>query len=142
MVLTQVMDLFVPADEDFPGAGGLDLVEKLERASRRYGRLRSGLLSVLDALSLDLSSRAEGGFSALPPERQIASLRIIEADMPVPFAELVELVYETYYTDDRVHERIGWVGRPPQPEGFELEPWDPAILEKARDREPFWRGVS
>ncbi len=139
VLLAQVMDLIIPSDGDFPGAGGLGLAENLERASLRYGRLRSGLLSVLDALSLDIASRAEGGFAALDQERQIASLNTVEAALPVQFAEFIELVYETYYTDDRVHGHIGWVGRPPQPEGFELEPWNPSILETARKREPFWR---
>lgn len=142
VLLAQVMDLIIPSDGDFPGAGGLELAKDLERASQRYGRLRSGLLSVLDALSLDIASRIEGGFAALDEERQIASLKTVEADLPDQFAVFVELVYETYYTDDRVHSRIGWAGRPPQPEGFDLEPWDPSILETARKREPFWRGAS
>ena len=97
---------------------------------------------MLDALSLDIASRIEGGFAALDEERQIASLKTVEADLPDQFAVFVELIYETYYTDDRVHSRIGWAGRPPQPEGFDLEPWDPSILETARKREPFWRGAS
>lgn len=141
VILARVMDLIIPSNGDLPGAGELGLAENLERASLRYGRLRSGLLSVLDALSLDISSRAEGGFAALDSETQIASLNSVEAALPVQFSEFVELVYETYYTDDRVHSHIGWVGRPPQPEGFDLEPWDPSILETARKREPFWRGV-
>lgn len=142
VVLAQIMDLIVPPDGDFPGAGGLGMAETLENASQRYGRLRSGLLSVLDALSLDMAARVEGGFAALDSERQIAALNTVETNLPVQFAEFVELVYETYYTDDRVHSRIGWVGRPPQPEGFELEPWDPSILENVRVREPFWRQES
>jgi hypothetical protein len=142
VVLKRVMDLIVPPDGDFPGAGGLGLAERLEVASQRYGRLRSGLLSVLDAMSLDIAARVEGGFAALDEERQIAALKTIETNLPVPFAEFVELTYETYYTNSRVHDRIGWAGRPPQPEGFDLEPWDPSVLETARKREPFWREVS
>ena len=142
VLLTRVMDLIIPPNGDLPGAGGLGLAERLERASNRYGRLRSGLLSVLDAMSLDIESRIEGGFAALDEERQIAALKTVESNLPVQFAEFIELIYETYYTDDRVHERIGWVGRPPQPEGFDLEPWDPSILDNIRKREPFWREVS
>ena len=141
VVLKRVMDLVIPPDGDFPGAGGLGLAEQLERSSQRYGRLRSGLLSVLDAMSLDIASRIEGGFAALDEERQIAALKTVETNLPAQFGEFVELVYGNYYTDSRVHERIGWVGRPPQPEGFDLEPWDPAVLENMRKREPFWRQV-
>jgi|TARA_B110000263_G_scaffold122836_1_gene106780 hypothetical protein len=142
VVLTRVMDLIIPPSGDFPGAGGLDLAGRLEQASMRYGRLRSGLLTVLDAMSLDIASRIEGGFAALDEERQIAAIASVESDLPIQFSEFVELVYETYYTDSRVYEHIGWADRPPQPEGFDLEPWDPTILEKTRNREPFWRKVS
>lgn len=142
VVLTRVMDLIIPPDGEFPGAGGLGLAERLEQSSLRYGRLRSGLLTVLDAMSLDIASRIEGGYAALDEERQIVALATVESDLPVQFSEFVELVYETYYTDSRVYERIGWAGRPPQPEGFDLEPWDPSILETIRKREPFWREVS
>jgi hypothetical protein len=137
-----MLDLVIPPADDFPGAGGLGLTERLERSSLRYGRLRSGLLAVLDAMSLDMASRVEGGFAALDEERQIAALKTVETNLPVQFGEFIELVYETYYTDSRVHERIGWAGRPPQPEGFDLEPWDSSVLENARKREPFWREVS
>ncbi len=139
VVLTRMLDLIIPQDGDFPGAGSLGLAERLERSSQRYGRLRSGLLSVLDAMSLDMASRVEGGFAALDEERQVAALKTVETNLPVQFGEFIELVYETYYTDSRVHEHIGWAGRPPQPEGFEMEPWDPSVLENARKREPLWR---
>ncbi|MDA1256857.1 MAG: gluconate 2-dehydrogenase subunit 3 family protein [Chloroflexi bacterium] len=138
-VLTHVLDQIIPPDGDFPGAGGLGLAERVERSSQRSARLRSALLSVLDALSLDISSRAEGGYAALEAERQISALTTVESSLPEQFAGFIELVYETYYTDDRVYKRIGWAGRPPQPEGFDLDPWDPAILENTRKRAPFWR---
>lgn len=141
VVLKQMLDLVIPPVDDFPGAGGLGLVERVERGSLRYGRLRSGLLSILDAMTLDVTSRVEGGFAALDEERQVGVLKTVEADLPVQFSEFVELVYEIYYTDSRVHERIGWAGRPPQPEGFDIGSWDPAILKNAREREPFWRKV-
>ena len=141
VVMKRILDLIIPAVDDLPGAGGLGLAERVERGAMRYGRLRSGMLSILDAMTLDIASRVEGGFAALDEERQIASVKTVEADLPVQFSEFVELVYETYYTDSRVHERIGWVGRPPQPEGFDIGSWDPSILENARKREPFWRKV-
>ena len=40
-----------------------------------------------------------------------------------------------------VHKRIGWDGQPPQPQGYEMDPWDESVLENARKREPFWRKV-
>jgi len=51
------------------------------------------------------------------------------------------VVYLAYYGDPRVHGRIGWRGGPLQPDGFALPPFDEAILEKTRRRQPFWRRV-
>ncbi|MFW6174231.1 MAG: gluconate 2-dehydrogenase subunit 3 family protein [Chloroflexota bacterium] len=139
VILTEVMDRLVPPVGDLPGAGGLDLRERLERISQRVPRLRKALIMTLDAFSLDVTARAEGGFAAMSPEAQDKAIRVVEGNMPEQFTGLLELVYEVYYTDSRVHEHIGWVGRPPQPEGFEMEPWDESILNNIRNRKPFWR---
>ena len=127
VVMKRVLDLIIPPIDDFPGAGGLGLSARVEKESLRYARLRGALLTIL--------------FAALDEDRQISSLKTVEVDLPTQFSEFIELVYEIYYTDSRVHEHIGWVGRPPQPEGFDIGSWDPAILENARKREPFWRKV-
>ena len=141
VVMKRLLDLIIPPVDNLPGAGGLGLSERVEKESLRYTRLRGALLTILDAMTLDIANRVEGGFAALDEDRQISSLKTIESDLPTQFSEFIELVYEIYYTDSRVHEHIGWVGRPPQPEGFDIGSWDPAILENARKREPFWRKV-
>ena len=61
--------------------------------------------------------------------------------MPKYFDKFVDLIYIVYYSDERVHQRIGWRSGPLQPLGWELPVWDPAILEKVSKREPFWRKV-
>lgn len=139
VALAEVLDRIVPPVDDLEGAGGLGLVQSVDEISRRIARWRNGLLLVAEAVSLDPTARAAGGWTALDVDEQVASLKVIEDSLPAHFSNFVEAVYAAYYSDSRVHERIGWRSGAPQPSGWELPPWDPAVLETARKREPFWR---
>ena len=141
LVLKAVMDLIVPAVDDLPGAGELGLAAQAEELTERVYDYRGPLLDVLDALSLEPSARAEGGFAALDDEQRTTALNVLEASMPKRFDMFVDLVYIVYYSDERVHQRIGWRSGPLQPLGWEIPPWDPSILETVSQREPFWRNV-
>jgi len=51
----------------------------------------------------------------------------------------VEQTYLGYYTRPEVHTVIGFESRPPHPLGHQLPPFDPALLDRQRQRAPFWR---
>jgi hypothetical protein len=133
------MDRLVPAVDDLPGAGAMGLAQEAERIAGKVLRLQESAVKVLGAVSLDMRSHARGGFQALSPESQDESIRQVESAMPADFANFLEMVYLAYYSDIRVHKRIGWHGRPPQPGGYQMAPFDPSILETVRKRQPFWR---
>ncbi len=139
LVLSAVMDLIVPPVDDLPGAGEMGLAENAEELAGRIADYGEGLHRVLEALSLDPSARAEGGFVALEEDQRTAALTALEATMPKYFDKFVDLIYIVYYSDERVHTRIGWRSGPLQPLGWELPPFDPSILETVSKREPFWR---
>lgn len=133
------MDIIVPPVADLPGAGGLDLADAAENLAIDTSEFRESLHRVLDALSLEPSARAEGGFAALDEEQRVTALKVLETSMPKHFDKFVDLVYMVYYGDERVHERIGWRSGALQPLGWDMPPFDPAILETVAKREPFWR---
>ena len=137
VTLKAVMDRMIPPVEELPGAGSLGLVEELETMAGRVPGLRSALASTLDALSLDPGARAAGGFLALEGAAQNEAIRAVESALPEPFEVFLEMVYAAYYSDRRVHERIGW---PPDGEVCQ-EPFDNSALDHARGREPFWRQI-
>lgn len=139
VTLKAALDRLIPPVDDLPGAGSMGLAETVERYSNRSSAMRSALVAVLDALSLDPGLHVSGGFQALKPEQQDEAIRTIEVAMGDKFGQFLKLVYVVYYMDPRVQQRIGWESRPLQPEGFELPPFDEAVLEKARQRKPFWR---
>ena len=139
ITLATVLDRLIPAVDDLPGAGEMGLARKVERCARRNHRLREALVATMDALSLDLSAHAAGGFNALESETQVEALEEVERSIPDKFTAFLQLVYTIYYMEKSVLEHIGWTTGPVQPDGFDVEPFDEAILINARQREPFWR---
>ena len=141
LVLSAVMDLIVPAVDELPGAGEMGLCKAAEELAGKEARYGMSLIRVLDALSLEPSARAEGGFAALDEDQRISALMVLEANMPGYFDDFVDLVYIVYYSDERVHRRIGWRIGPLQPLGWEIPAWDASVLETVSKRKPFWRKV-
>ena len=134
-----VMDRLIPAVDDLPGAGSMDLLDEVERMATEHERYRRSLVRFLDALTLDMSVEVVGGFQALDGEQQDAAISEIENSITGDFANVLEVVYLAYYSQPQVHKRIGWRTGPLQPLGFQLPPWDESVLETVKKREPFWR---
>lgn len=134
-----VMDRLIPPVDDIPGAGSMRLLEEIERMAVEHDRYRRSLVRFLDALTMDMSVEAEGGFLALDGEQQDQAIREIEESLSKEFANVLEVVYIAYYTRREVHNRIGWRTGPVQPLGFSLPPFDETVLDTVRKREPFWR---
>ncbi len=140
--LAVVIDRLLPPVDELPGAGEMGLAPEVEQRARRHRPLRSALIAIMDALSMDLAAHASGGYRALSEEQQVDALRQVEEAIPEQFSQFMQLVYTIYYMQPEVHERIGWPGGAIQPDGFEVEPFDESILETARQRQPFWRHTS
>jgi hypothetical protein len=128
--LDAVLDTLLPGDADWPAGGALDLAATV---AADVGA--DALRVLLDRLPPD--------FAAGDADRREAALRALETDQPEVFARLVDAAYLAYYTAARVRtviERVtGYAARPPQPLGYELEPFDERLLDTQRQRAPFWR---
>lgn len=143
-LLVTVLNRIIPATAATPGAGDLGVAETIDRTLAAYPLLRrlfsDGLVEI-EVESVRQSSDAGAGFAALEGERQDAVLRAVEAAFPAFFAALVDHTYRGYYTHPRVYEAIGYAHRPPQPLGHDLPMFDSTLLDKQRQRAPFWRPV-
>ena len=127
-----IMDRLVPPVDDLPGAGTMGLLADVETMAARHQPFHRALLRMLEDVATD-------AFPAQAGPAQDAAIRAFERAEPAIFKTVLEVVYLAYYGDERVHRRIGWRTGPLQPRGFTLPPFDEAILEKARERAPFWR---
>lgn len=131
--LTIVLDTLLPGDGPWPSARDVDLARAL-RADVAGDPDRQ-----IDAVLAALPS----GFEAADSDRREAALREIEISHGAAFERLVTLAFTAYYIEPRVRAVIeretGYENRPPQPLGYTLEPFDERLLDKQRQRAPFWR---
>ena len=134
--LVAALNRIVPAHGALPGAGDLGVADTIEQALVEAPSLRRAFIDGLR--SIDLAD-GEEGFVALASDEQDSCLRAIEAREATFFATLVEYTYRGYYVLPVVQRAIGLSGEPPQPRGYQLAPFDPALLAIQRRREPFWR---
>lgn len=132
--LEAVLDTIVPARGEIPGAGGLGLGSSVLADARANGTV-ADLVAVLDLLPTE--------FADLDALARESALRTIEESEPEAVASVVNMAYTAYYTQPRVlegiSERTGYNPGPPQPSGYVLDPFDPALLEPVLERAPLWR---
>ncbi|MDA1279776.1 MAG: hypothetical protein O3B95_06990 [Chloroflexi bacterium] len=135
-VVSALLDCLIPAAGNLPSAGNMGLATEVIRLAGGQPRFW-GLFT--RAIATFNSTNSE--FVKLTGDDQDLAIRSFEVDHPDLFGALLDISYIVYYKDPRVHERIGWEGKPPQPDGNVMTPWDESVLDSARKREPFWRRV-
>ena len=135
-LLEAIMDRMIPAVGDLPSAGQMGLIDEiveLAAKQKRFEDLFHSAITAFESKNPDFLTSSESV--------QDENLKTFELNTPEHFNKIRTIVYIVYYKDSRVHKRIGWDGQPPQPQGYEMDPWNESVLENARKREPFWRKV-
>lgn len=127
--LARVLATLLPADGPWPLGAALAEIVGTDLAEVPGGA--AALARVLEALPPDFAAGDED------------ALRLIEQGDSDAFGRVVAAAYLAYYTDPQVRvvlEHVtGYSARPPQPLGYELPPFDDALLERQRQRAPYWR---
>lgn len=134
--LRLILDRLLPGnDAGWPAAGTLGLAPTVWEDAARTPEGEAAVRTVLAALPVDYAAR--------PDAARDEALRAIEAAEPDAFARLVASAYNSYYTNPdvlAVVERLtGYEARPPQPSGYDLPPFDERLLDRQKQRPPFWR---
>ena len=135
-LLEAIMDRMIPAVGDLPSAGQMGLIDEIVELAAKQKRFEDLFHSAITAFESNIPD-----FLTSSESVQDGNLKTFELNNPEHFNTIRTIVYIVYYKDSRVHKRIGWDGQPPQPQGYEMDPWDESVLENARKREPFWRKV-
>ncbi len=136
---SEVLDQLIPPRDDYPGAGELGVAQHLGSLAASKPDLGALLRGGLEAIDSESRRTHAAAFTELADERKVEVLRAVEAESPQSFAMLVRHSYAGYYSHRRVIELMGLEARPPQPLGFELDPFDPSTVEHVKERGKIWR---
>jgi hypothetical protein len=136
-----ILNRLVPEEDQIPGAGDLGIADFVERAIALTPRARRIFLDGIAEIDFVAWRQAAAAFVDLPTDRQDDILRIVELSHPVFFDDLVGLTYAGYYVNPRVLVALGRSARAPQPIGYVLPAFDPALLDRVRARGPVFRVV-
>jgi hypothetical protein len=140
-LLTAALNRIVPPEGPLPGAGDLRLVDFVEGVVGRDTWLQRLFHDGIAQVQIAAARHPGREFSQLSAAAQDATLREVEATLPEFFDALVRQAYSGYYTKPRVFQVIGYSPPNPQPKGYQPELLDERLLEKQRQRAPFWRQV-
>jgi len=116
--LSPLLATLLPASEDgeMPSAADVDF-----EASLQTEDFLEPLRAVLD--------RLEPGFAELSSDEQYDHVSEFSKSHPAEFTNLLARVYDCYYQDDRVRERIGVVKGAVFPQGNEVVQGDLSLLD-------------
>ncbi|TNF86425.1 MAG: hypothetical protein EP301_08635 [Gammaproteobacteria bacterium] len=119
-VLTALLDTLIPASEDLemPSAAQVDFDAYLKQQG---ADLIPALQQALDHFGTN--------FGDLPLDARIEAVSAFSTDQPELFMALLSRVYDCYYQDDLVREKIGVISGAPFPQGNEVMPGDLSLLD-------------
>ncbi len=138
-LVTEILDQLIPNGDGFPGAGELGIAQHIDEAAGNEPKLRRLFLDGFNSIDITSFEMYSSGFSDLVSQQKIEVLKEVESRKSTFFKELVKHTYAGYYTNRNVIELLGLEARPPQPLGFELEPFDPSLLENVKKRGKMYR---
>lgn len=131
--LSAIFATILPGDDLYPAASSLPMVER----SKDYPHFAPAIARALAALP--------SNFALLTPPERASALREFEAHEPDLMFGLVTAAYSLYYSDETVlrviSETENYTPRAPQPEGYWLAPFDPAIVAEPSRHAPSWRST-
>ncbi len=105
VTLVHVLDRLIPVVEAGLAAGALGILDDVEERATRKKSTSSAFIRIVEALSLDLTAHAVGGFSAMTDQEQTNALLNIERTLPGEFSLVLGIVRDVYYEDDRTPGR-------------------------------------
>ena len=132
-LLAAVLDILLPGDTDFPAASAVALASRL----LDHPAFAETAVAAIACLSPN--------FLGSDAARRIAAVAEWERKEPAVFARFITAAYSSYYLAPAVLKAVeqvsGYAARPPQPEGYRLPPFDPALLAVPSSRPEQYRRV-
>lgn len=138
-LLDAVVDRIIPPDDGVPGAGAVGVAEHVEGICGVSPQSRALLANGLKAIEATSGRTHAKEFGALSEGEKTEVLRQVESQHEEFFAALVRETYSGYYSSPEVLPVKGLPLVAPQPEGYEIEPFDESLLNGVRKRGKAYR---
>ena len=138
-LLDAVVDGIIPSGDGVPGAGEVGAAQHVEGICGVSPQLRAILTNGLKAIEATSGRAHSKGFAGLSDDEKTEVLKQIESQHAEFFAVLIRETYSGYYSSPEVLRVKGLPLSAPQPEGYEVEPFDAALLEGVRKRGKAYR---
>ena len=140
-LFNEVLERLIPAGDGFPSAGDLKLEKHIEFMVTRNTYLKK-LLAEGFAMINEISNEVLGaGFLSLSINNKDDVLKLVEKRVPEFFQELLRHTYTGYYINSEVVKLLDIQDRLPQPQGYDLPPFDLKLLDSVKRRAPFYKRV-
>lgn len=137
--LTGVVDEIIPAGEGMPSASEAGVLRYFRQLAGQMPDLPQTLGRALEAVEESNRERFTAPFLELSEPQRVEVLEEFEGTDPDVFFELRNLVYEAYYVQPAVWERLGYEPYPTGEAGPRMDPFDPAALDRVRSSPALYR---
>ena len=140
-ILKIAMDAIIPESDKMPAVskvGGLDYISDILTELPDIKGLFESLLQKIDATSI---KKYDSQFVRLNSEERIHLLQEFEQRENGLFNVLKSFVYESYYLNPIIWERIGYESYPTGTAGPTMEPFDNASLARVQTLPPSYKKI-
>jgi len=136
-LMEALLNLVIPPSWDgrLPGAGTLEMAGELADAIEGDDRLGPLIQAGLRAVHEAAIERDPGGLPGLSAHARVEVVQGQLAAHPVLMMGIARYLYPAYYQHPQVLVGLGEPPRPPFPEGYEVEPTAPWLIERLRARQ-------
>ena len=131
-LLATVIDVIIPASNGSPSASDAGVATYVESSASTSPAMRNLLTSGLQAIEVTSGRAYRNGLAGLTYEQRESVLSKVESTSPEFFDVLIQQTYSGYYTNSDVLRAKGIRVGAPQPEGFQMEPFQESLLERVR----------
>jgi len=137
-ILKLAMDEIIPNWDGMPSASEVGGLEYILDVLKEYPDMTGAFAQLLLKLNEQSKKTRNEDFVNLNDQSRIDELKQFEVSQPELFDVLKNIVYESYYINEKVWELIGYEPYPTLSAGPKMEPFDEKLLERVKQMPPIY----
>ncbi len=131
-LLQLVMDEIIPKSDKMPSASDVGGMDYILSVFTEYPDLVEGFIQILTQLEEQSKASTKEEFGNLNKQSRIEVLKTFEKARTGQFLVLQNIVYESYYINEKVWELIGYKPYPTLLPGPQMAPFDESLLARVK----------